>query len=464
MLQANPSLTVRRIEEILEKTSLDLGAEGKDSTYGSGRVDAFNAVSMALNGALVKFTIKSPYPAIAVKVLPDGQITRTNGVDPLSFSMAPGTYHFEISGFGAIEQTVTVKLAAKEKISLNIKLEAAPKFPVNFEMRDENNKALRARISFPGTPVLAREIYSGSLTLQLPNGDYRGVASSLGFAKTTKGFKVEGAETTVSYTLNKISPVLVVADLAGAKTEIPYYYNRALAKLKRDFDQTKMQSVNESLTYADLMGYETVIWFTGDKLGSVIIKPEQEALDAYVKEGGRLILIGQGISNDLEEGHFAKEVLGAVFKKEDPIFNSLKGLGLKLKLNGKGSHAQRTPDILTITSSTAKAILKYTFKGVAAVENTYGAGKLIFLAFGIEGVTGEENRVALMKALLDRMDPSLQERLDRLKVVYKNTPKIHEALVRRIKVTSDNRAEILEYLKTANTLAPYRSLLAQLQE
>ncbi len=89
---------------------------------------------------------------------------------------------------------------------------------------------------------------------------------------------------------------------------------------------------------------------------------------------------------------------------------------------------------------------------------------MIFLAFGIEGVTGEENRVALMKALLDRMDPSLQERLDRLKVVYKNTPKIHEALVRRIKVTSDNRAEILEYLKTANTLAPYRSLLAQLQE
>jgi subtilisin family serine protease len=464
MLQANPSLTVRRIEEILEKTSLDLGSEGKDSTYGSGRVDAFKAVTLASNGAEVKLKVKSPYRSVIVKILPDGQISRTNGIDPLSFSMAPGTYDFEISGFGAIKQIVTVKLKAKQKLSLEINLQAAPKFPVNFEMKDENNQPLSARISFPNTPLLAVKTHNGSLTLRLPNGDYSGVVSSLGFAKTARNFQVEGEAVRVSYTLKKISPVLVVADLAGAKSNIPYYYNRALAKLKREFDRIKIQSVHDSLTYADLMGYETVIWFTGDKLGSAIIKPEQEVLEAYVQGGGRLILTGQGISNDIDKTRFAKEVLGAVYKKEDPIFNSLKGLGLKLKLNGKDSSHQRHADVLKITSSSAKAILRYTLKGVAAVENSYGKGKLVFLGFGVEGVTGEENRIALLKALLERLDPSLQERLDRLETAYKNAPKIHEVLASRFKVTPENRSELLEYLKSAKTLAPYRAILAELQQ
>lgn len=48
ILDANPSLSVAQIDEIIETTALELGASGKDNTYGAGRVDAYAAVQAAL--------------------------------------------------------------------------------------------------------------------------------------------------------------------------------------------------------------------------------------------------------------------------------------------------------------------------------------------------------------------------------------------------------------------------------
>lgn len=48
ILSANPSLSVAKVDSIIEVTSLDLGTSGKDNTYGAGRVDALAAVQAAL--------------------------------------------------------------------------------------------------------------------------------------------------------------------------------------------------------------------------------------------------------------------------------------------------------------------------------------------------------------------------------------------------------------------------------
>ncbi len=49
ILSANPNLTVAQMDSIIEVTSLDLGATGKDNSYGAGRVDAQAAVQAALS-------------------------------------------------------------------------------------------------------------------------------------------------------------------------------------------------------------------------------------------------------------------------------------------------------------------------------------------------------------------------------------------------------------------------------
>lgn len=48
ILDANPALSPAQIDEILETTALDLGAAGKENTYGSGRIQALEAVQAAL--------------------------------------------------------------------------------------------------------------------------------------------------------------------------------------------------------------------------------------------------------------------------------------------------------------------------------------------------------------------------------------------------------------------------------
>ncbi|MBO3833295.1 MAG: S8 family serine peptidase [Candidatus Brockarchaeota archaeon] len=45
ILSKNPSLSPDEVRDILQKTAIDLGSSGQDSTYGYGRVDAYTAVT-----------------------------------------------------------------------------------------------------------------------------------------------------------------------------------------------------------------------------------------------------------------------------------------------------------------------------------------------------------------------------------------------------------------------------------
>ena len=49
VLSANPSLTVDQLEDVMLSSAVDLGDVGEDDYYGKGRIDAFAAVTMALN-------------------------------------------------------------------------------------------------------------------------------------------------------------------------------------------------------------------------------------------------------------------------------------------------------------------------------------------------------------------------------------------------------------------------------
>ncbi len=48
LLSINPELSVAQLDSLIEVTSLDLGATGKDNTFGAGRVDAYQAALAAL--------------------------------------------------------------------------------------------------------------------------------------------------------------------------------------------------------------------------------------------------------------------------------------------------------------------------------------------------------------------------------------------------------------------------------
>ncbi|NIT60292.1 MAG: S8 family serine peptidase, partial [Aliifodinibius sp.] len=51
MLQANPLLTPAQVKAQIQQMAIELGPAGKDSLYGSGRIEAFQSVLMALAAA-----------------------------------------------------------------------------------------------------------------------------------------------------------------------------------------------------------------------------------------------------------------------------------------------------------------------------------------------------------------------------------------------------------------------------
>lgn len=82
MLQKNPSLSPRQINQILEETALDLGTAGKDVVFGSGLVNAYDAVS----------AVPTTQAAILVPVavLPDptgDEVLDPGSVSPMAFTV-----------------------------------------------------------------------------------------------------------------------------------------------------------------------------------------------------------------------------------------------------------------------------------------------------------------------------------------------------------------------------------------
>src|SRR6185369_8756032 len=53
VMAANPSLSAAQVQDIVKQSADDLGASGWDPIYGTGRVNAARAVSMATAGATV---------------------------------------------------------------------------------------------------------------------------------------------------------------------------------------------------------------------------------------------------------------------------------------------------------------------------------------------------------------------------------------------------------------------------
>src|SRR6185437_6638329 len=70
VMAANPSLSGNQVQDIVKQSADDLGAAGWDPIYGTGRVNAARAVSMAAAGG----TVDTVPPTV-------GFVYPTNGVD-----------------------------------------------------------------------------------------------------------------------------------------------------------------------------------------------------------------------------------------------------------------------------------------------------------------------------------------------------------------------------------------------
>ncbi|MDD5088053.1 MAG: T9SS type A sorting domain-containing protein [bacterium] len=151
----------------------------------------------------------------------------------------------------------------------------------------------------------------------------------------------------------------------------------------------------------DLTDVPTVIWFTGNDSTTSLEASEQFALRSHLENGGKLILSGQDIADDLgADSPFMSEILHCALRSDntglrhiygmdnDPITD---GLGLYL-IGSQGAQNQTSPASVNVLAG-GQAILNYSGQPdeICGVAGAYESGQVVFLSFGLEAVSGISN-------------------------------------------------------------------------
>jgi subtilisin family serine protease len=121
LLEANPSLTVARLREVLMQTSLDLGRPGQDDRYGAGRLNVAAAMAAATERSIVQGSAQGqgqPVPASIQVRNSDGRVVNTLRADSstgrFEIPVSEGSYVLTAS-YGqtrGVERTVAVAKGA----------------------------------------------------------------------------------------------------------------------------------------------------------------------------------------------------------------------------------------------------------------------------------------------------------------------------------------------------------------
>ncbi len=182
--------------------------------------------------------------------------------------------------------------------------------------------------------------------------------------------------------------VLLVDDDGGNVYEM--FFERALDSLEVVFDEW---DVENQLSAPPVDLYHCVIWFTGDDSVNTLTSQDILDLESFLDSGGGLILTGQNIGQDISADPFYTNYLHSslvgtatadhILEGEpgDPI-----GDGLSLiTAGGGGAGNQFSQDVIEPVGG-ASAVFKYSEDSVAGVRFDSGTYRVVYYAFGLEGL------------------------------------------------------------------------------
>ncbi len=437
MLQANPSLTVAAINQLLAQTAIDLGDAGKDNTYGYGRVNAFTVVTAALAGVgtlsgTVTSSAGGPVEHAKVLVTDTGQQVYTDALGNYTMQLVAGDHTVEYTAFGYGSQTVTVAVVADETTTQDVVLLQLPSGVIAGTVTDASTGmgvAVNIDVVFGGTVVKtgSSDPTTGAFGITVPVGVYNLVFKPpFPYPMTDRNGVIvsEGVTTTVDVALMP-AQILIVDDDAGAGYQT--YFEQAVIAAGRSY-----LTVSTPPTAADMAMFEAVVWLTGNDYGSTLTAADEAALAAYLDGGGRVFISGQDIGYDIRTDAFYADYLHATYVQDDVglgavlgVPASAVGVGFAFDIQGgSGANNQAYPSEIDVISpaqaafaynpevsgaaATANQVVKggpegdaITSSGGAALTFDNGTYRLVYFAFGFEAIADAATRAAVMGRVLD---------------------------------------------------------------
>jgi hypothetical protein len=352
LLSADTSLTPEDVTQIIQMAAVDLGAPGKDNEYGAGRIDVYQAILslQQSNITLVDFSINDSTGDNDMRAEPGETVD-------LLITLQNGLAYRDASGVSAILRTDDSTLTLIDTLS-NFG-------PIPAGGSTDNLSNPYTFFVNPSTPHWA------TFTLE--------ISATPPSMTTTETFQM----------LIGHPPILLVDDDDGANYED--YFRAALDSLSLAYEEWNV--VTSGNLGPALLPFGCVIWFTGDDATTTLTSQDQTDLTTYLDGGGNLAITGQNIGEDIGSDLFYLNYLHALYDAPVASENLLEGVsgdpigdGLDLITVGSGGAGnQSSQDVITPLGG-ASPVFNYTPTEIAAIRYDSGTYKIVYYAFGLEGI------------------------------------------------------------------------------
>ena len=434
LLQANPSLgnNLPALSHAITSTTIPLGETIPNNDFGSGRIDAYNAV-MAVAGAGTlegAVTQAGGGPAIAkatVTIVPrNGGPTITTGSDGAGSyiqGLASGRYDATANAFGYEPITVfNLNVVTGTSTVQNFELSLSPTGQIQGQIREQGSNApLAATVTLDNTPLSTNsDPTDGSYGLTVPVGVYSltVVAPSHRVGKAFNLTVNDGATVSQDFSLATAPDILLVDSGRWYQESEISFFQQALDDALYTYETVPILepfgTPSDVPISTTLMSHDIVIWSSPqDSPGFVGAEP---ALVDYLDAGGKLLLSGQDIAffdgggflfssisyfaSHLKAAYVADTAASRIITGS--VTGPMAGLTLSIADGGAGANNQISPDVVAVADPDfAAPLLSYGSEGLAGVHvGTCVPYRALYLSFGLEGVDSRPDRQQLMQQSL----------------------------------------------------------------
>ncbi|MCD6418709.1 T9SS type A sorting domain-containing protein, partial [bacterium] len=162
---------------------------------------------------------------------------------------------------------------------------------------------------------------------------------------------------------------------------------------------------------------KTILWFTGDVETSTLTSDDKNFLADFIDGGGKLILTGQYIAEDISGSDFWNDYISADVcgSGEATYLHDIWGIHKIVATAGNGSALNQVSIDWMVPPDDAeiwivKNLLETDTNVVAFGRNFYGSGKILFSSLGFEGIgkigvsTLQETRKELFQKFVEWFD------------------------------------------------------------
>lgn len=232
--------------------------------------------------------------------------------------------------------------------------------------------------------------------------------------------------------VEKKSILLVDDDTISGSNDPCSYFSEALDEIGIEYEVFDAQA--ESPDFDKLNEYICVIWEIGSEYkgdNSQITIEDQNNLQQFLDNGGKLLLTGDGLMYDLDcsVNSFPRDYLGLNGYSEDTYSESVTGISgtigedfTQISLSGgTGYNNQQYGSGISGVNGNAVINFEYDSSNIAGIEIENGLYKAVVLAFCYESIASDEVRISLMSNILEyfgMISTDINESNDNINTVY----------------------------------------------